>query len=107
MGSTARLRWWVEAGYAHLAWEEAACNALCNSTSYRMLVSRNGADMKQGDTVLIWGASGGLGGYAVQYVLNGGGTPIGVVSSAEKADRTDPDAANRSPTISIGRAYNL
>ncbi len=24
---------------AHLTWEEAACNALCNSTSYRMIVS--------------------------------------------------------------------
>jgi crotonyl-CoA reductase len=69
---------------AHLTWEEAACNALTNSTSYRMLVSRNGADMKQGDTVLIWGAGGGLGGYAVQYVLNGGGIPVGVVSSPEK-----------------------
>ena len=63
----------------HLSWEEAACNALCNSTSYRMLVSRNGAAMKQGDVVLVWGASGGLGGYAVQYVLNGGGIPVGVV----------------------------
>src|SRR3954451_4721471 len=71
---------------AHLSWEEAACNALCNSTSYRMLVSQNGVAMKQGDTVLIWGASGGLGGYAVQYVLNGGGTPVGVVSSADKVD---------------------
>ena len=30
------------------------------------------------------GASGGLGGYAVQYILNGGGTPVGVVSSPEK-----------------------
>jgi crotonyl-CoA reductase len=69
----------------HLSWEEAACNALCNSTSYRMLVSHNGAQMKQGDTVLVWGASGGLGGYAVQYVLNGGGVPVGVVSSAAKA----------------------
>ncbi len=69
---------------AHLTWEEAAGNALCNSTSYRMLVSRNGARMKQGDVVLIWGASGGLGGYAVQYVLNGGGIPVGVVSSPEK-----------------------
>jgi crotonyl-CoA reductase len=68
----------------HLSWEEAACNALCNSTSYRMLVSRNGAAMKQGDVVLVWGASGGLGGYAVQYVLNGGGIPVGVVSSASK-----------------------
>ncbi len=69
---------------AHLSWEEAACNALCNSTSYRMLVSKNGADMKQGDIVLIWGATGGLGGYAVQYVLNGGGIPVGVVSSPDK-----------------------
>jgi crotonyl-CoA reductase len=71
---------------AHLSWEEAACNALCSSTAYRMLVGRNGATMKQGDVVLVWGASGGLGGYAVQYVLNGGGIPVGVVSSAAKAD---------------------
>jgi len=70
---------------AHLSWEEAAVNALCNSTSYRMLVSHNGAHMKQGDVVLIWGASGGLGGYACQYVLNGGGIPVGVVSSPDKA----------------------
>jgi crotonyl-CoA reductase len=40
--------------------------------------------MVQGDKVLVWGASGGIGSYGVQYVLNGGGTPIGVVSSAEK-----------------------
>jgi crotonyl-CoA reductase len=71
---------------AHLSWEEAAVNALCNSTSYRMLVSPHAAAMKQGDAVLIWGATGGLGGYAVQYVLNGGGTPVGVVSSPEKAE---------------------
>jgi crotonyl-CoA reductase len=70
---------------AHLTWEEAAVNALCSATSYRMLVSDNGARMKQGDKVLVWGATGGIGGYAVQYVLNGGGTPIGVVSSPERA----------------------
>ena len=38
--------------------------------------------MKQGDNVLIWGASGGLGRYATQYALNGGATPVCVVSSA-------------------------
>ena len=69
----------------HLSWEESAVNALCNSTSYRMLVSKNGAQMKQGDVVLIWGATGGIGAYAVQYVLNGGGIPVGVVSSPDKA----------------------
>jgi crotonyl-CoA reductase len=70
----------------HLTWEEAACNGLVNSTSYRMLVSPNGAQFKQGDVVLVWGATGGLGGYACQYVLNGGGIPIGVVSSQEKVE---------------------
>jgi crotonyl-CoA reductase len=49
-----------------------------------MIVSKNGSAMHQGDKVLVWGASGGLGAFAVQYVLNGGGTPVGVVSSEEK-----------------------
>jgi crotonyl-CoA reductase len=71
---------------AHLSWEEAAVNALCNSTSYRMLVSDNAAPIRQGDAVLVWGATGGLGGYAVQHVLNAGATPVGVVSSPEKAE---------------------
>ncbi len=70
----------------HLTWEEAACNGLVNSTAYRQLVARNGAGMKQGDNVLIWGASGGLGGYATQYALNGGAFPIGVVSSQKRVD---------------------
>jgi crotonyl-CoA reductase len=70
----------------HLTWEEAACPGLVNSTAYRQLVSHNGAGMKQGDNVLIWGASGGLGGYATQFALNGGATPICVVSSPEKAE---------------------
>ncbi len=69
----------------HLTWEEAAVNALCNSTAYRMLVSHNGAPVSEGDKVLIWGASGGLGSFAVQHVLNAGGVPVGVVSSASKA----------------------
>ena len=70
---------------AHLSWEEAASPGLVNSTAYRQLVSRNGAGMKQGDNVLIWGASGGLGSYATQFALAGGATPICVVSSEDKA----------------------
>jgi crotonyl-CoA reductase len=70
----------------HLSWEENACNALCNSTSYRMIVSPHAGDLRQGDAVLIWGATGGIGGYAVQYVLNGGGVPVGVVSSERRAE---------------------
>jgi crotonyl-CoA reductase len=71
---------------AHLSWEEAACPGLVNSTAYRQLVSKHGAGMKQGDVVLIWGASGGLGSYATQMAVNGGATPVCVVSSADKAD---------------------
>ena len=70
----------------HLTWEEAASPGLVNSTAYRQLVSRNGAGMKQGDVVLIWGASGGLGSYATQMAVNGGAIPVCVVSSPEKAD---------------------
>jgi crotonyl-CoA reductase len=70
----------------HLSWEEAAAPGLVNSTAYRQLVSRNGADMKQGDVVLVWGASGGLGSYATQFALNGGAIPVCVVSSQEKAE---------------------
>ncbi len=71
---------------AHLTWEEAAAPGLVNSTAYRQLVSANGARMKQGDVVLVWGASGGLGSYATQLALHGGAIPVCVVSSPEKAE---------------------
>ncbi|NUR70166.1 MAG: crotonyl-CoA carboxylase/reductase [Hamadaea sp.] len=71
---------------AHLSWEEAASPGLVNSTAYRQLVSHHGADMKQGDVVLIWGASGGLGSYATQMAVNGGAIPVCVVSSPQKAE---------------------
>ncbi|MGQ0626394.1 MAG: crotonyl-CoA carboxylase/reductase [Sporichthyaceae bacterium] len=70
---------------AHLSWEEAAAPGLVNSTAYRQLVSGHGANMKQGDVVLIWGASGGLGSYATQMALAGGAIPVCVVSSPDKA----------------------
>ncbi|WP_432155045.1 crotonyl-CoA carboxylase/reductase [Streptomyces tricolor] len=70
----------------HLTWEEAAAPGLVNSTAYRQLVSRNGAQLKQGDNVLIWGASGGLGSYATQLALAGGAFPVCVVSSPQKAE---------------------
>jgi crotonyl-CoA reductase len=70
----------------HLTWEEAAAPGLVNSTAYRQLVSRHGADVKQGDVVLIWGASGGLGSYATQLALAGGAIPVCIVSSPARAD---------------------
>ncbi|MGX5775915.1 crotonyl-CoA carboxylase/reductase [Methylorubrum zatmanii] len=71
---------------AHLSWEEAASLPLVNETVYRMLISENGARMQLGESVLIWGATGGLGSLAIQYVLRAGGRPIAVVSSHAKAD---------------------
>ncbi len=68
----------------HLTWEESAVNGLCASTSYRMLVGDHAGRMKQGDNVFIWGATGGIGAYATQLVLNGGGIPVGVVSSESR-----------------------
>jgi crotonyl-CoA reductase len=53
-------------------------------STYRMLVSPRGAQFKQGDIVLVWGAAGGLGAYALQYIHNGGGIAVGVVGSEEK-----------------------
>jgi crotonyl-CoA reductase len=70
----------------HLSWEEAAANTLCAMTAYRMLVSPRGVGMKQGDIVLVWGATGGLGSYAIQFIRNGGGIAVGVVSSERKAE---------------------
>jgi crotonyl-CoA reductase len=70
---------------AHLTWEEAACNSLCAVTAYRMLVSPRAVQIKQGDLVLVWGATGGLGAYAIQFIRNGGGIAIGVVGSERKA----------------------
>lgn len=71
---------------SHLSWEEAASPGLVNSTTYRMIVGQNSAPMTQGDIILIWGAAGGLGGFACQYALNGGAFPIAVVSSSQKAE---------------------
>ncbi|MEU7304813.1 crotonyl-CoA carboxylase/reductase [Streptomyces sp. NPDC007189] len=71
---------------AHLTWEESASVLLTAATSYRMLVGDNGARIKQGDIVLVWGATGGLGAYAVQMVKNAGGIAVGVVSSERKAE---------------------
>jgi crotonyl-CoA reductase len=70
----------------HLTWEECASTMVCGAAAYRMLVGAHGARMRQGEAVLIWGAAGGMGSYATQFVLNGGGIPIAVVSSPERAD---------------------
>lgn len=68
----------------HLDWVEAASYGLTYFTAYRMLLGR--ARMQAGDNVLIWGASGGLGVFAVQLAKLCGANPIAVVSREDKAE---------------------
>jgi crotonyl-CoA carboxylase/reductase len=68
----------------HLSWEDAASYGLTYFTAYRMLVGR--AQIKPGDNVLVWGAAGGLGIFAIQICKVMGANPIAVVSSPDKYD---------------------
>jgi crotonyl-CoA carboxylase/reductase len=67
---------------AALTWEEAASYGLTYFTAYRMLLDRGG--LQAGQRVLIWGAAGGLGVFAVQLCRLTGARALGVVSSPEK-----------------------
>ena len=69
---------------AHLSWPEAGSFMLTLATAYRMLISQNGAQIRKGEVCLIWGASGGLGGFAIQLCNLMGAIPLGIVSSASK-----------------------
>ncbi|MCB9913925.1 MAG: zinc-binding dehydrogenase [Planctomycetes bacterium] len=66
----------------HLTWEEAAATSTSLLSVWRMLVTR--AEAKAGDTVLVWGASGGTGSFALQLCRVLGARAIAVTSSDEK-----------------------
>ena len=68
----------------HLSWEESACYTLTLATAYRMLFGHSPHELKPGQNVLVWGASGGLGSYAVQLVKAAGANPIAVISDESK-----------------------
>ena len=70
----------------HLPWEEAACYTLTLATTYRMLFGHPPHTLKPGDNVLVWGASGGLGVFAVQLVAAAGANAIGIISDETKRD---------------------
>src|SRR5918994_7281655 len=69
-----------------LTWEEAAAPTLTGSTAYRMLHGWPPNTVKEGDVVLVWGGSGGLGSLAIQLVKLAGGRAVAVVSSEEKGE---------------------
>ena len=70
----------------HLSWEESACYTLTLATAYRMLFGHHPHELKPGQNVLIWGASGGLGSYAIQLANTAGANAIGVISDESKRD---------------------
>lgn len=68
----------------HLTWEEAAAPSLVGTTAYRMLHGWSGNAVRDGDVVLVWGGSGGLGTQAIQLARLAGATPVAVVSDPER-----------------------
>ncbi len=67
-----------------LTWEESASYGLTYFTAYRMLVTQ--CELQAGHRVLVWGAAGGLGVFALQLCKLAGADAIGVVSSPEKGE---------------------
>ena len=70
----------------HLTWEESACYTLTLATAYRMLFGHRPHVLKPGENVLVWGASGGLGSYAIQLINTAGANAIGVISEEDKRE---------------------
>ena len=69
---------------------EGACLGIPALTAHA-LVYKDGP--VAGQTILVTGAAGAVGNYAVQMARNGGATVIGTVSSDEKAARAEEDGA--------------
>jgi crotonyl-CoA carboxylase/reductase len=68
----------------NLSWAESASYGLTYFTAHRMLMQR--CNLKVGDAVLVWGAAGGLGVFAIQLCAAAGANVVGVVSSEEKGE---------------------
>jgi crotonyl-CoA carboxylase/reductase len=59
---------------------------LVGATAYRMLCGWAPHTVREGDVVLIWGGSGGLGSQAIQIARAKGALPVAVVSGEEKGE---------------------
>jgi crotonyl-CoA carboxylase/reductase len=70
----------------HLSWAEAAAPTLVGTTAYRMLHGWAGNTVKDGDVVLVWGGSGGVGSQAIQLARLAGARPVAVVSDQARGE---------------------
>jgi len=68
-----------------VSFEQAACLPVAYGTAWRMFHER--ATLEAGETVLILGASGGVGNAAVQIAKNAGARVVACTSSVEKGER--------------------
>ncbi len=101
-----------------LSWEEGGCYMLTLATAYRMLFGHAPHELKPGEYILIWGASGGLGSMAIQLAKTVGAKPIGIISDNSKSDfikelgaigvlnRKDFNCWGEHPDIDDADAYN-
>ena len=71
---------------AQLSWAAAAAYMLVGATAYRMLCGWPPHVANDGDVVLVWGGSGGLGSQAIQIVRARGGIPVAVTSGPERGE---------------------
>ena len=95
----------------HLTWEESACYTLTLATAYRMLFGHAPHQLRPGQNVLVWGASGGLGVFGIQLAAAAGANAIGIISDEDKRDyvlslgakgvinRKDFDCWGQMPTV--------
>ena len=68
-----------------VSYEVASCIPLAYATAHRMMVTRG--EVKEDDTVLVMGASGGVGTACVLLAKRAGATVISCASSPEKLER--------------------
>lgn len=69
----------------HLTWAASACYTLTLATAYRMLFGHKPHALSPGQSVLVWGAAGGLGTMAIQLAALAGARAVAVVSDESKA----------------------
>ena len=66
--------------------EEASAFASAGVVAYRMLTFWEGNRVKEGDVVLVYGGSGGIGGISIAIAKELGAVPVAVVSSDERGE---------------------
>jgi len=76
----------------HLSFEEAASMPLVFMTAYQMLITR--AQLQSNETVLVYGATSGVGSAAIQIAKDRGATVIATVGAAEKFDHAQDMGAD-------------